>query len=544
MKKTLSLFLTIIMAFSLCFGLISCDKANTSWMKDISGYIADISDANALGISSNENIENASVVSNGNGLLSIMPLAKKKHNDKNYIVKTTEYTANDPIVSSEGLKKVSFTKTESENNEILSQDEIGGEIDKLYVMGNHTFISFVPEGTSQRPANSSLTFDTDGIAFYDKCDYFSNSKRQSFIMDNTTGYVYKLKDFNIKKIQGGCLLSADDNFIYDFKINENDEIEIFSLFTNDTVEWYSCFKDKYGNKFIQNNRLNTYDATTNTYFYVFIPFGHVNAQFYQPIDYELTSNGECIQIIYSGCDWGDALNNEISIEDAYIIQENGNKRILDTNDSFKIYYDPLKYNVKNIYDEDDYWGDEKSVANRAMYKVENGILYGYSHYENYTCGLSLLQYDCINKQYSIYTVDGYSEEGGVYFNTSFLEKYGIIIEYYNYTIYYYSNVWETFNTFKNEQGYIVDKNAPREIGFFYRNESMTKDSNFTPIKVLENCNISDDHTSFLTYGIHGNTYYDIVAEEVDGEIVINQYVKGTYEKPQVKIILQPLNNNS
>ena len=70
---------------------------------------------------------------------------------------------------------------------------------------------------------------------------------------------------------------------------------------------------------------------------------------------------------------------------------------------------------------------------------------------------------------------------------------------------------------------------------------MTTNSAFTPIKILENCNISEDFTSFLTYGVAGNTYYDIVAEEEDGETVINQYVKGTYQKPQIKVILQPLN---
>ena len=47
--------------------------------------------------------------------------------------------------------------------------------------------------------------------------------------------------------------------------------------------------------------------------------------------------------------------------------------------------------------------------------------------------------------------------------------------------------------------------------------------------------------SVLTYGVAGNTYYDIVAEEIDGEIVIKQYVKGTYQKPQIKVVLQPLN---
>ena len=59
--------------------------------------------------------------------------------------------------------------------------------------------------------------------------------------------------------------------------------------------------------------------------------------------------------------------------------------------------------------------------------------------------------------------------------------------------------------------------------------------------LIDDCEIDDDALTILKYGINGNTYYDIVVEEVDGEIIVNQYVRGTYEKPQIKVILQPLN---
>ena len=538
MKRILSSLLVLTLTLSICIGLASCkDNGNAKWMDDISGYVADISDADALGITS-KNSTTASVTVNGIGLMMAMPLSFKNES-KNYIVKTTEYTANDPQVSSEGVIAVSFMKTEKEDEEIISQDEIGGEIDKLYVLGDYTFMSFVPEGDSQRPADNELTFDTDGIATYDKCNYFSNSKRQSFVIDNKTGYVYKLKDFNIKEIQGGCLLSADDNFIYDFKINENDEVEIFSLFTNDPIEWYSCFKDKYGNKFIQNNRLNTYDPATNTYFYVHEPYVNPEYEQYNKyVIYELTSNNEAIALYYSDDQTAALWSTLIG---ASIILENGKKRDLTSEDNFDIYYDWDKFNQLSYFKREDI-NSANSIPeqdwtswrgnNRAAYKVRDGVVYGYSHHKGYSNGLVLMQYDAVSKEATYLSLDYNSE---AFVNTSNLEEHDIIIEFHDGKLYYYSNVWESYKT----AAVIYDGHFSTDSG--YDEKYLSDYESFTDNLVLENCSIDGIKDSVMAYGIHGNTYYEIVAEEVNGEIVINQYVKGTYQKPQVKIILQPLN---
>ena len=75
--------------------------------------------------------------------------------------------------------------------------------------------------------------------------------------------------------------------------------------------------------------------------------------------------------------------------------------------------------------------------------------------------------------------------------------------------------------------------------YYYTSDSLIEVESFCEKKLLDECSI--ENNAVLCYGINGNTYYDIIAEEVNGEIVIKQYVKGTYKKPQVKIILQPLN---
>lgn len=471
-----------------------------------------------------ENVEdNSSIdINSEEGVITISDL----ENDKNYEIRY-EYT---------------------ESNIVVTQEQIEGEIDKLYVLGNYTFISFVPENTSKRPSNENLTYDTDGIATYDKRGYFSNGKdRQSFIIDNSTGYVYDIKGFNIKEIQGGLLISADDNYIYDFKINENDEVEIFSLFTNDSIEWYHCFKDKYGNKYIFNNRITSYDQSTKTYFYM-----------YDDCNYELTSNGEAIKLIcHNTIDKGYRV-----LSHASIILANGQERNLTVSDTFKIL-------CKTEYWERD--GYQRTI-NFVYYKVEKGVLYGnslswvYNHsYEyiedkdyfyyssDYQQGynwdsISLCQYDAVSD------VTYYRRLIGLTHNTNYLQDYNVIVVYNNGKLYYTDNIWKNFRT----TAQLIDDDY-NNTGLWGYNESfgydyyngliyvhpgdmtILNDPTYTSHLLIEDCSVSDDKLSILKYGINGNTYYDIVVEEINGEIVVNQYVKGTYEKPQIKIVLQPLN---
>ena len=379
----------------------------------------------------------------------------------------------------------------------VTQDEINAEIDKLFVYNNFTFMSFVPTGTSSRPSDSFLQYDKDGISTYDKCEYYSSSNRQSFIIDNSTGYVYPIKNFNIKEIKNGCLLSANDKYVYDFKINDNDEVEIFSLFQNDTIECYSCFKDKYGNKFIQNNRLNTYDSSTNTYFYVF----NSDGEYSRSINYELTSNNEAIKLNY---DMNVTSGVYEYISSASIVLDNGNSRSINVNDSFEIYYDSNKW----FY---------------VAYKVEKGIVYGYSPKSGYTSGFRIFIFNCM-KGYG----SGYNYRSNInssnYVNVEYLEQFDITIQFINGKVCYSTDIWDSLilNCECGNGGYYDE---------YY--------SSLASIIVVEDCNL--DNNKILTFGIDGNIYYDIVVEEVDGEVVVNKYISGTYIKEQIKIILQPLN---
>lgn len=147
---------------------------------------------------------------------------------------------------------------------IVTQDEINGEIDKLYVVGGYTYISFVPQGTSQR-ANNLSRFDDDGIALYDKGGYNSGKERQSFVIDNATGYVYAIKNFSIDSINRGIIIS--NNIYYDMTVSENGELTFTQIVMNETLRIYDIFKDKYGYKYVKNDYLDAYDEANKTLYY-------------------------------------------------------------------------------------------------------------------------------------------------------------------------------------------------------------------------------------------------------------------------------------
>ena len=147
---------------------------------------------------------------------------------------------------------------------IVTQDEINGEIDKLYVVGGYTYISFVPQGTSQRGNNLSR-FDDNGIALYDKGGYYSDRNRQSFVIDNASGYVYAIENFSIDNIDRGIIVS--NGKYYDMTVADNGDLTFTQIVMNETLRIYDIFKDKYGYKYVKNNFLDAYDEENKTLYY-------------------------------------------------------------------------------------------------------------------------------------------------------------------------------------------------------------------------------------------------------------------------------------
>ena len=436
----------------------------------------------------------------------------------------------------------------------VTQSKVGGEIDKLYVYNDQfSFVSFVPYGTSSRPADSDLKRDKDGIALYDKKDYFSSNERLSFVFDNFSGYIYLIQNIHISLIHNNLLLSDANDFIYDFKIDGSNNLVIYSLFSNPEVKYFDFFKDKYGTNVIKNNKLNLYDENTNTYYfceqahqddYTFIVTrgefdsfdklqNTLNAvvsnydewqrlynfyteilEIYTAVDsnkilnthYFLTSENTILCVNYCNKDF------LIPSEDAYIVLPNNEQRELTVTDNF--------YTITNA----------ASHYQTQFLKIKDGIVQSYTgSSDSFERNVRMYFYDFINDEYICFDYDYYDDK---LYSFNYIKQFDVCLYFdvseqtvYSHTIKDIRNrfiyQWVGFNSFSCPKSYVF---APEQCA-----------------KVLENTDIDDSHKEFLKYGVNGNTYYEIVVEEVNGEVRVNSYVSGTYVAPEIKIILQPIN---
>lgn len=151
---------------------------------------------------------------------------------------------------------------------IETQQELKAEIDKTYVFSSRfTFTSFVAEGESARPSGDDLIIDEDGVAKYDKLGYYTDEYRQSFLIDNYTGLVYKIAGINIAKIEKRVLYldSTTSKVPYGFNINDNNELEVFKLIQNSTITYIDVFGDNYNQYYVNTNDIS--GINNNTVFF-------------------------------------------------------------------------------------------------------------------------------------------------------------------------------------------------------------------------------------------------------------------------------------
>ena len=260
------------------------ETLDLSFMKSLT---ANIDDATAIGIRP---------MSVNDAKVEEIDESKPEEIFRYYLVKYTDiFDTNTPEFDESGLTKVSFTLTREtteeiydengnliELNQTITQDELSAQINKYYVYGNFTLIQFIPEIANSgyvqfynesnvletmyidvRPAE--LEFDENGIALYDKVNYYTDELHQSFIINNETGYIYLIENFCIDEIKNNLILS--DNKIYDIKITANDELQFISVVQNESLEVIDYWKDVYGNIFVRNNYLDELDAENNVMFF-------------------------------------------------------------------------------------------------------------------------------------------------------------------------------------------------------------------------------------------------------------------------------------
>jgi hypothetical protein len=354
-------------------------------MDYLSNFVVDINDATALGIikrpvarirsnharavtditeivEKNYLVKTTTDISSGdaawdeNGLTDVTFKKKTTVDETVFIPKVDEEgnpvylidEAGDPIVDGEGNPVQEMEIVEAQ---IIMQDKIPAQVNRIYVYNSYTYIQFVPVETTGIPdirPDDLGVLDKDGYYAYDKQDYYNDDFHQSFVIENSTGNIYSLAEAVwIASIHNGLLTIKDSPYIYDHRINDNNELEIFSLFQNTAVTVYDYYKDKYGNNYIFNEYLDTTDTGKNTVYHknpeyhisksgevVYIRGIQRHMYFYNQGDFTYyIGNNDCYQIAVNF----NHITNEIStpVSEIKIMGENCSRRSIEMDDYFE-----------------------------------------------------------------------------------------------------------------------------------------------------------------------------------------------------------------
>lgn len=408
----------------------------------------------------------------------------------------------------------------------ITQSEVGAEIDKLCVLdGQFSFISFVPKGESKRPLEQDLVLDKDGIALYDKTNYISNNERKNYVLDNCSGLIYDLKNVSITRIDGNLVRIL--NVYNELSVDENGNLVLTPICKNDKINVRYAFKDKYDNKYILNDRLETYDPNTNTYYYVtgpniWEPRQEVNClvPHHERYFYIRTSNDEAVRVPVYFQTYEMATKSKTMD----IILSNGDSRQINETDTFDLY---------PFIGEDYFTFEPKNVINGVL-RME---AYYTGHNDNYFIntvreqGFYYLQNQKNKVKY--YSFDS-SWSGTCEENIYFMDSYDVILFYNDGVVYSIQNCFQyALNMEKVTQSDIV------RLGDF--------DSHFEVDGEYVNILISDviiEYGKIINYGVDGNKMFDVYVKGDRENPIIEIYETGTYTPPapsENTIVIQPIN---
>lgn len=394
----------------------------------------------------------------------------------------------------------------------FTQDKLGADIDKLYTVNGFTFISFVAKGKSNRPSESNSIYWQDGVNAYDKVGYYTDNTRKSFVIDNSTGYVYPLINFNIKYFMGGLLFSDENvdkmsSFVYDFKTTDDGRLNIYQLFSNNKDKVVdSCAKDKYGHKYIMRTFPDGYDNATDTYYF---ENGEVMC----------SSNGDVVMI-------RDGI--KVSTED-------GSFRELNDSDNFVLYgcsdFPNYKYIVKNgvpyrLWDvpSTDIFG----IAQIYINEPQNAQLYltgPDSDVSMMQCASNLLT------KFAMYPDSGYFKEMSIldvdeskssWCCLSYLEEYDTVLSVENGKLIKYKNVWE-----------YAEKLGVEDAELAY---DVIYDGKLTMV-----WDIDKQKYQLIEDGYNGQTKYEIAVDYVGNTVNFRLVEQSKYSRAPRVVTLQPIN---
>ncbi|MDR1093420.1 MAG: hypothetical protein LBL66_04655 [Clostridiales bacterium] len=156
------------------------------------------------------------------------------------------------------IERVVFrAKKQNGEEQTISQENINGEIDKMYVSGEFVFIrysKFVSSG-----GGDPRDIDPD----YDKKDYACDSDRQSFAVHKSTGKVYSLSALNASVLNiedGNIVLVCTEqtntsllNTYYSLSVSDGNLV-FTDIVPNKNIYISKVHVDKFGHVFVKNDK--------------------------------------------------------------------------------------------------------------------------------------------------------------------------------------------------------------------------------------------------------------------------------------------------
>jgi hypothetical protein len=452
--------------------------------------------------------------------------------------------------------------------ETITQDEVDGQVDKLYVLYQYTFISFVPLTSNPRPEAFLLGKDYDDVPIYDKTNYFSDTTRQSFVVDNDTGLIYKIENIYITNLSGGCVSVKNSPFPFDMRIKDNNMLEFFSLFTNPDIYSFSCLKDKFNNKLIYTSQFDGYDIQTQTTFIsnskliTEVKYAQFNdkLKLEKPfLPYFLTSKGNIVKGSYAMGGW-------ISFE---VMNENGTLRNLNKQDTFEVYLQTkseifyVKTEIKNgnilIYPSfnPSYFINypRDSVISNGLFLMgasQNGVFHSIQDGDK-SYFFELNMFEIIR-----WLGQNFSDDGQYQVSVKFLKDFDIVL-YHSFRdkkVFYFRNLIQNFlkaiqlitdNYYLGTNLYMVGEMCYSDIdcNLQYQIKDLFYNDMFE-LTLLNGSTFNGDYGdyggTFSLVGLSGTINYELEPEKIDDFWSITPYVVGTYIAPlPITITFQPIN---
>ena len=394
----------------------------------------------------------------------------------------------------------------------FTQDKLGADIDKLYTVNGFTFISFVVKGKSKRPSESNSIYCQDGVNAYDKVGYYTDNTRKSFVIDNSTGYVYPLINFYIKYFMGGLLFSDENvektssSFVYDFKTTDDGRLNIYQLFSNNEDKVVaSCAKDKYGHKYIMCAFPDGYDNATDTYYF---ENGEVMC----------SSNGDVVMIR----------------DGVKVSTEDGSFRELNDSDNFVLYDCSESSSYKCI------------VKNGVLYRLRDFSSPKISYIAQLCIDAPQHVQDFIRPDSDVYMIpcdkdtltkfamdpdSGYFKEMSILdvgeskiscCCLSYLEEYDIVLSVENGKLIKYKNVWE-----------YAEKLGVEDAELAY---DVIYDGKLTMV-----WDIDEQKDLLIEDGYNGQTKYEIAVDYIGNTVNFRLVEQSKYTRAPRVVTLQPIN---